>query len=264
MDRISRALEQAKSKIADKADEEQIITARKPVRYTKSKKIQLDKKLLQQNRILTEMEDGRIIDTYGLLRTRVLQLMRQNNWKTLGITSPNPSTGKTLTAINLAISIALDHNYSALLIDADLRKPGVNRTLGLESMSGLDDYLMADEAIENIFVSPEIENLLILPTNEVHKGSAELLSSPGMIRFIEQAKKRYPERIVLFDLPPVLIGDDVVALSTHLDAMLIVVEDGATGADDFVQAVELLQNVNVIGTVLNKALVAENQTDYYY
>lgn len=263
MDRISRALELARNKVA-KVNEDAEEELRKPVQYTKSQSVSLSPELLRQNRIMTGVDDGPIVDIYGLLRTRVLKLMRQNNWKTLGVSSPNPSAGKTVTAINLSISVAQDQNYSVLLVDADLRKPGISKTLGIEPEVGLNNYLMADEPIEKVFMHPEIKHLVIVPTCQVKGGSSELLSSPRMTKFVEQAKQRYPERIVVFDLPPILVGDDVVALSQHLDALLLVVEDGKTLSDELLRATELLQDINVIGVVLNKASKAKNQPEYYY
>lgn len=264
MDRISRALDQARSKIA-KVHQEQVLEPDKPVEYTRSQSVSLSPELLRENRILTGLDEGAIIDAYALLRTRILKLMRQNNWKTIGITSPDSSVGKTLTAINLSISVAMDHNYSVLLVDADLRKPGISKTLGIEPEIGLNNYLAADTdvSLEDVFLNPHIKRLVIAPTNKVGGGSSELLSSPRMTKFVEQAKQRYSERIVVFDLPPVLVGDDVVALSQHLDALLLVVEDGQTQSDEFLRATELLHDVNLIGVVLNKASKATNQSEYY-
>jgi len=263
MDRISRALEMARNKVT-KVHESPELEPGKPVEYTKTPSVSLETEFLRQNRIMTGVDDGSIVDIYGLLRTRVLKLMKQNNWKTLGITSPNPSAGKTVTAINLSISVAQDQNYSALLVDADLRKPGVSKTLGINPEFGLSDYLTDNKMLEDIFLHPEISHLVLVPTCPVSGGSSELLSSPRMTKFVEQAKERYPERIVMFDLPPILVGDDVVALSQHLDALLLVVEDGKTQSDELMRATDLLQDVNLIGVVLNKASIAENQPEYYY
>lgn len=268
MDRISRALEQARSKVARVHEEvsDQDIPVREEREYTSSHPVTLSSELLHENRIITGIDDGTIVDAYGLLRTRILKLMRQNNWKTIGVTSPNSSAGKTVTAINLSISIAQDQNHSVLLVDSDLRKPGIKKTLGINPKRGLNDYLSGDKekGMDNIFLYPRIKHLVIVPTNPVLGGTSELLSSPRMKRFVEQARARYPERIVVFDMPPILVGDDVVALSQNLDAILIVVEDGKTQSDELVRATDLIQDVNVIGVVLNKAATEKNQSDYYY
>ncbi len=262
MDRISRALEQARSKISKVHNESDAVPA-KPIQYSSSRKISLEPDVLRENRVIIGLDDERIVDTYGLLRTRVLQVMKQNNWKTLGITSPNTSAGKSVTAINLSISIAQDHNHSVLLVDADLRKPGVCKTLGIEVEYGLNNYLLEESSLDDIFIHPEIKRLVMVPSNRVHGGASELLSSPRMIEFIEHSRQRYPERIVVFDLPPIMVGDDVVGLSQHLDALLLVVEDGKTQSNEFKQALELLKDVNIAGVVLNKSEVVHKPSEYY-
>jgi capsular exopolysaccharide synthesis family protein len=263
MDRISRALEKARAKVPEARRPTQPQN-KGPVEYTKTHTVAVEKYVAQENRIMLGIGDSPLVDTYGLLRTRVLKAMRQNNWKTLGITSPDPSVGKTVTALNLAISIGMDHNYSVLLVDADLRRPGIHRALNIEPSLGLNDYLVANKPLEDILLHPPIEHLVIVPTGKVEGGTSELLSSPKMTHFVEEAKQRYPDRIVLFDLPPVLVGDDVVALSQNLDALLLVVEDGKTPSDELASAIELLKDASILGVVLNKCSSDSNQYEYYY
>ncbi len=265
MDRITKALQQAKQNVGHTKNvrastPEEVVTSED--RYPSARSVLLKEDVLNENRIFLG-GDGAIADSYGLLRTRVLNIMRKNNWKTLGITGPDPSIGKTVTSINLALSIAQDHNYSILLVDADLRRPGVATALGFEVEHGLSDFLLKDKELSEVLVNPQIEHFVIAPTKHVSSGSSELLSSPRMSRFIREAKERYPERLVLFDLPPVLVGDDVIALSQNLDALLLVVGDGKTQRRDLTRALALLEDVNVLGVVLNMGTAAENQYEYY-
>lgn len=264
MDRISRALDQARKKVAAVKVEVDHHQSEKPVEYTKTLQVTIEKDKVRENRVMINARDNPLADVYGLLRTRVLKLMRQNGWKTLGITSPDPSVGKTVTALNLAISIAMDQNHSVLLVDADLRKPGIDRALEIEPQYGLNDYLVANTSLDEVLIHPKIEHLVIVPTGRVEGGSSELLSSPKMSRFVQEARQRYPERIVLFDLPPVLVGDDVVAISQSLDALLLVVEDGKTPSNELSSAAELLKDVNILGVVLNKSPIDMNQYEYHY
>ena len=268
MDRISKALEQAKQNVSNVGNSRPKSSPKKhvpaqPVNYSTTRSVALSPQTLLENRIFTSGGDSSIVDNYGLLRTRVLSIMRKNNWKTLGVTGPEPSVGKTVTSINLAISIALDHNYSTLLVDTDLRRPGVANALGLNVESGLSDFLLEKAELDEVLVNPEIEHLVIAPTKHVSARSSELLSSPRMSRFITEAKERYPERLVIFDLPPVLVGDDVVALSQNLDALLLVVADGKTQSKELTGALELLHDINVIGVVLNMGTAVDNQYEYY-
>jgi len=238
------------------------------IKYTQTQKISLDLGLLREQRIIYGMDEKPIIDSYKLLRTRVMTRMQQNDWKTLGITSTSPNEGKTLTAINLAISIAMKHNYTVMLVDADLRRPSVHDYLGLKPELGLSDYLIHGTPIQDILIHPNIERIVILPGNEGVNGSteqsSEFLASPKMLQLVQELRTRYPSRLVLFDLPPVLIGDDVVAFSPHLDTTMLVVEDGKTQSEEFARALHLLEGVDVIGTVLNKSAELGKNYDYYY
>ncbi len=225
------------------------------ITYTQTRKVSLYPGWLRQNRIIT----GAVIDAYAraykVLRTQVSQRMRQQGWRTLGVTSPGPREGKTLTAINLAISLALEANQTVLLVDADLRQPSVHAYFGFDVEYGLRDYLLEATPLEQILVNPEIRRLVVLPGGAPLANSSELLSSPVMLRLVQEVKRRYPSRLVVFDLPPVLTADDVLAFSPYLDASLLVVEEGRTLRDEAARAAELLQaaNHNLIGTVLNKS-----------
>lgn len=225
------------------------------ITYTQTRKVSLYPGWLRQNRIIT----GDVIDAYAraykVLRTQVSQRMRQQGWRTLGVTSAGPREGKTLTAINLAISLALEANQTVLLVDADLRQPSVHAYFGFDVEYGLRDYLLEAMPLEQILVNPEIRRLVILPGGAPLANSSELLSSPVMLRLVQEVKRRYPSRLVVFDLPPVLTADDVLAFSPYLDASLLIVEEGKTLRDDAARAAELLQaaNHNLIGTVLNKS-----------
>lgn len=263
MDRISKALQLAKkprsgsSRWRGGAAEE--------IDYTHTRKIELDHDFLRDNFIIGGLEDKRIIDTYKLLRTRLLHRMQQNNWKTLGITSARENEGKTLTSINLTISIAMKMNYTVVLVDADLRNPSVHKSLGFSPEYGLADYLKEDIPLEEIMIHPGINRLVILPGSKSVDGASELLASPKMAHLVKDLKSRYPSRLVLFDLPPVLVGDDVVAFAPSLDAAMLVIEDGKSRSDELAMAMQLLEETELIGTVLNKSSEEPaSGYDYYY
>lgn len=265
MDRISKALELAK-RGRRPSPEKSGAESQKNITYSHTRMISVDPALLQRNRIICEAGDKSILDAYKLLRTRVFHSMQQNQWVALGITSTGPNAGKTLTSINLAISLAMKQNYTVVLVDADLRRPSVHRYLGLEPELGLTDHLVDDVPVEDILLHPKIDRLVILPGKGSAGDSSELLSSPRMADLVQELKTRYPGRLVVFDLPPVLVGDDVVAFAPHLDAVMVVVEDGATQSDDFSKLLELMQGVNIIGTVLNKSdeMMKEKGYENYY
>ncbi|MGI9301329.1 MAG: CpsD/CapB family tyrosine-protein kinase [Gammaproteobacteria bacterium] len=241
--------------------------AREPERhitYEQTKVIQVDGELLRENRVISGRDDRLLVDAYKLLRTRLMSRMQQNNWKTLGITSTNENEGKTLTAVNLAISIAMKLNYTVMLVDADLRRPSAHTLFGLDPAHGLSDHLESGVPIDKVLINPGIDRFVILPGGDPVGDSSELLASPRMVQLVQELKTRYPSRIIVFDLPPVLVGDDVAAFSPCLDAAMLVVEDGRTQADQLARAMEILEGVNLVGTVLNKATDSSQDGGYYY
>lgn len=225
------------------------------ITYTQTRKVSLYPGWLRQNRVISGDMFDEYSRAYKVLRTQVSQRMRQQGWRTLAVTSPNPGEGKTLTAINLSISLAAEANQTVLLVDADLRQPSVHTYFGFDVQQGLRDYLQEAAPLEHILVHPEIRRLVILPGGAPLVNSSEMLSSPMMLRLVQEVKRRYPSRLVVFDLPPVLTTDDVLAFAPYLDASLLVVEEGKTLREDVARAAELLQasNQNLIGTVLNKS-----------
>ncbi|MEA3410987.1 MAG: CpsD/CapB family tyrosine-protein kinase [Pseudomonadota bacterium] len=268
MDSISKAMSLAKSNIkrspvALREEEE------KNIRYSKTRNYSIREDVLKENRLLSESSDKRVVDAFRLLRTRVMSRMQQNQWNTLGITSCRPNEGKSLTAINLAISIAMRHNYTVMMVDTDLRRPSIHSFFGITPKYGLADYLIRDVPIEEVLVHPGIERFVMLPSGgslDAQYHSSEYLASPKMAQLVDELKTRYPSRLVLFDLPPILIGDDVVAFSTYLDAIMLVVEDGKTREGELAHALDLVSEVEVIGTVLNKSdeLTQDNHYQGYY
>jgi len=222
--------------------------------YDQTQSITLDETMLRENRIVTGLQPSAFTDAYKMLRTQVLQRFKENNWNVLAVTSPGPGEGKTLTAINLAISIAREVDYTVLLVDANLRHPWMLEHFGLEHRKGLSDYLAHDIPISELLIRPtQVEHLVVLPGGQSVADSAEMLNSPKMAKLVEDMKSRYHSRIIIFDLPPVLTSADALAFSPYVDAALLVVEEGVTRKQDVERAVELLSSTNIVGTVLNKA-----------
>lgn len=225
------------------------------VTYTQTRTVPIAKDVLRERRIICGMEQNAFTDAYKILRTQVLQRLRENKWNALAVTSAGVNEGKTVTTINLAISLAMEVDHTVLLVDADLRHPSVHSYFGIEAEYGLSDYLTADKPLQELLVHPEeIPSFVILPGGNPLSNSSEMLNSPKMARLVEELKSRYPSRIVLFDLPPLLGAADTLAFSPYVDAALLVLEDAKTQAEDAKRAVELLQqSTNVLGTVLNKS-----------
>lgn len=225
-----------------------------PIVYARTRTIELAEEVLQQRRILAGFEHGPFVESYKMLRTQVMHRLRENGWNVLAVTSPNEREGKTLTAINLAISLAMEASQTVLLVDADLRAPGVHLVFGLEDCAGLTDYLHDEVPVEDVLLHPGIGRFVFMPGGRPIPRSAEALTSPKMVALMEELKHRYPSRVVLIDLPPLLTSSDALAFAPHTDALLLVVEEGRSTVDEVEEALRLLKGAApVLGTVLNKA-----------
>ena len=274
MERIKEALERARQQRSDPFAQpvERVPQARKrehspataPVEivYTQTRQLEIDPDHLRANRVISSLTDP-VAEPYKILRTKVLQRMRANNWRSLAITSPTEGCGKTLTSINLAISIAREVNQTVLLADLDLKRPQVHRYLTSAEIPGISDYLVKETPIPEILFNPKgIDRLVVLPGHASVTHSSEMLSSPRMVSLIAEMRSRYPSRLVLLDMPPVLACDDVLAFSPHVDAVLLVAVDGETDQEELARATALLDKMNLLGIVLNKS--ADRETSYYY
>jgi len=222
--------------------------------YPRARVAQPDPTRWQDHRIVLPQDRGPAASAYRMLRTHVLQKARALQARTIGIVSAADSEGKTLTAVNLALHIAAEPNQTVLLVDLDLRHPSVAPLLGLPVEQGLEDYLGAQGQIAGRFWRIEgIERLSILPAVTPLAGSAELLTSARVKYLIHALKSRYADRMVLIDLPPALLSDDVMRIAPQLDAVLVVGREGRTRREDLTRLREILAGAHVLGTVLNCA-----------
>ena len=225
-----------------------------PIVYTRTRSLDIPLSVLRQGRVMAAYDGGPFVDAFKILRTQVMQRLRENNWNVLGVTSPGHGEGKTLTAVNLAVSLAMETAQTVLLVDANLRHPSVHEIFGLDDCPGLADYLLDNQPLEDLLVHPGIGHFVLLPGGRAVSNSTEILTSPKMLALVEELKHRYPSRIVIFDLPPLLHTADVLAFSPYTDALLLVVEEGKTTAEEVQRALSLVKNSRpVLGTVLNKA-----------
>lgn len=221
--------------------------------FTRTRAIGLSEDDLRARRIVTAHDDGPFAAAYKLLRTRVLQRLREAGFNFFGVTSPGAGEGKTLTAINLAISIAMELNQTALLLDLDLRGPGLCATLGIDRCPGLAEHLLDGASLEDVLLNPGLGRLALLPAGRRVAASAELLGSAQMAALIAELKGRYPDRILIADLPPLLDAADALAFAPRLETALLVIESGRTTSEAVERALHLLGGLPLIGTVLNKA-----------
>lgn len=221
--------------------------------------------VMEKNKILPSVADRKAITAYKILRTRVLQRMRSNNWQTLIITGAGPAEGKTLTASNLAVSISSDVNQSVVLVDLDLQRSTLAKYFGLELQASIGDYLQGNATIEDIVYAPEgMDRLAIIPNRDPIPNSSDLLASPRMRDLLKWVKERGPNSIAIFDMPPVLACDDVLAFVPYADAILMVVSEGLTDRTSLSKTMEMLGEHDLLGVVLNRSREQDNVAGYYY
>lgn len=218
----------------------------------KTPSIDLPPQVRDNERILPPGASGPNGGPYRMLRTQVLRRLDQLGANTLGIVSARRGDGKTLTAINLAIAIAADPARTALLVDFDLRAPSVHRRFHHEPACGVELCLQRQQSVrEAMFKVAGYERLTILPAQSPLDLSSELLASPRAGELVAELRTRYANRIVIFDLPPVLQTDDALAFAGHLQAALMVIGEGRTRRDDVARTLQLLGDLTFVGTVLN-------------
>jgi len=228
-----------------------------------NQEIELNNVHLQSKRIIShDITDPRS-RAFDMLRTQVLQSMDLKGWKTLAVTSPTPACGKTLTALNLAISIARQPDRSVLLVDLDFRKPQVAACLGLKCDEGVLSVLEGRTTLSDAIIPARVGNLrfMVLPTASTIK-SSELISSRAMTAMLEDIKREYHSKTIILDLPPILSGDDVIAILPQMDCVLLVAAVGTTTVAQIKECNKHLQSAEVVRIALNKVL--ETSTDHYF
>jgi Mrp family chromosome partitioning ATPase len=150
-----------------------------------------------------------------------------------------------------------------ILVDLDLRRPTISRYLGIEQKFGICDYLRGDAKFEDVIVRPDLDRLWIVPNFQANEHSSELLSSPRMAELVELLSDPSNSTIVIFDLPPLLDADDVLAFSPMFDALLMVVSESETRRMDLQKSFELLHDIAVLGVVMNKSRGKDDSPGYY-
>jgi Mrp family chromosome partitioning ATPase len=209
---------------------------------------------IRRNRLLEPGLVGVVAEGFRMLRTQVTQRMQQRGWNTLAVLAATAGDGATTVALNLAMAISADPKRSALLVDFNLRHPGVAAALGIPGEPGVEQCLMNEYRIPEVFVRIKgYDHLMIAPAAAPVAQSSELLASEKARNLVADLKTRYKDRIVIFDLPPVLGSDDALSFVPLVDAVLLVIAEGRTRIEDVRRCFELLKDRPVIGTVLNQS-----------
>jgi capsular exopolysaccharide synthesis family protein len=197
-----------------------------------------------------------------MLRTRLLQRARNQRWTTIAVTSAGPNDGKTLTTINLALSMAREKNREVVLLDLDMRNPSVCRTLGIHPAHELSAYLENGGHLRELFFSVGSDNLLVAGSISPTEQASELLGSHQFDVLLSVIREGAVDPIILIDLPPVLRTDDALVVAPKVDALLVVASEGTTDREDLQKALQLLAEFPIAGVVINRS--AESSLGYNY
>lgn len=190
-------------------------------------------------------------ELFKVLRTNLLFPSEGKPPKSILVTSAIPGDGKSLVSSNLAISIAQGVEEHVLLIDADIRKPSINRYFDIGSTEGLSEYLITGKDVSQKFIKTPIEKLTILPAGTPPDNPTELLTTQKMKALIKEVTQRYDDRYIIIDSAPPSLAPETSAIANYVDGILIVVRSGKTPRKVVSEVIEQLGKEKIIGVVLN-------------
>jgi len=211
-------------------------------------------------------DNSPVTEEYKKLKSMIVKLTRKDRFmNTIMVTSSVRAEGKSLTSLNLAISLAQEYDHTVLLVDADMRKPSVHEYLGIPLSAGLSDCLTKDKKVEECLIRTGIGKLSILPAGTIQKNPVELVMSSKMRDLLAELKQRYADRYVIFDTPPLLPFAEVHSLSSLVDGVLFVIREGHTPLSSIKGGLDILKEANLLGCVYNCASVERfNGYHHYY
>ena len=244
-----------------------------PQRQTR--KVELDLAKMRASGMVTAaggrtslVEDFRIIKRPLLKRAFGERQERGNPANLIMLTSSLPGEGKTYCAINLAMSIAMELDHTVLLVDADVARPSVLRTLGLPAQRGLMDLLVDDKLdVSDVLLRTNVDTLSILAAGTSTPRATELLASSTMANLVQEIANRYSDRVVIFDSPPLLLTSEARTLASHMGQIVVVVEAQKTTQHAVNEALRQLEGYNNVNLIYNKTRDIpgiEETYDYHY
>ena len=190
-------------------------------------------------------------EQFKILRTNILFPLAGSPPRSILVTSPGPGEGKTFTAANLAISIALNINRHVLLIDADMRRPQLHKRFGFGSVPGLSDYLAEGRLLPSLLLKTKVDKLTLLAAGPPPDNPAELIGAERMSSLLAEVTNRYPDRIVVIDAPPPALAAETGVLARQVDGILVVARYESTRRDELANLVALVGEKKILGSVLN-------------
>lgn len=241
----------------------QTTTDRNPAAWAQLTPWQADPETLRRARVMT-LSGGVDASAFDVMRTKTLQTMRANNWSRLAITSPSPGCGKSTLALNLAFSLSRQADLSSMVIELDLRRPSLSRTLGVSVETSVSQVLdgsvrFADQAICHG------GNLAFSLCNSPVRNAADILHNPATITALADIERDYRPDTMIFDMPPMLVSDDMMAFAGQVDCVLLVAAAETTTIKEIDTCErELASLTNFMGVLLNKCRYMGKDYGYSY
>ena len=234
-----------------------------PSPWAALEEVTLDVAHLKRRRVVSYQKNDPAHVVFDVLRTRLLKVFKDNGWSRIAITSPTRGCGKTFVAANLAFSLARQAECRTVLIDMDLRLPELASTLGLTTPHSIECYLTGETRPEAYFrrVGP---NLALGLNTERVRDSAELIQDECTAQALARMCDLYRPSAVIYDLPPMLVGDDAIGFLPQIDCVLLIAAAGQTKAAEIEECERLLgENTNFLGVLLNKCEVKASDAYQY-
>lgn len=227
-------------------------------------------RLKQQGLLTADMARSTLAEEFRVIKRPLLaNAFGQNasqvkNGNLVMVSSALPGEGKTFTAINLAMSIAMEMDRTVLLVDADISRPALTRHFGFEAEMGLIDVLVEESVdLSEVLIRTDVPKLTVLPAGARHHHATELLASEYMESLAQEFSTRYPDRMVIFDTPPLMATSQASVLANIMGQVVVVVEAGRAPQHIVKEALSRLGNPEIVGLILNKT-GKELGSDYYY
>jgi protein-tyrosine kinase len=217
---------------------------------------------MERNRIVTA-QAGRLGTAFDILRTKILLTMRKNNWTRLAITSPTMGCGKTTTACNLAIGFARNPDQRTILVELDLRRPSVAMLLDLPKGPDVTEMLSGDLPFAEQALRYR-RNVAVAAAHRASPDPTSMLTSKAIHDTLAEIEASYSPDLMIFDLPPLLVGDDTRSVLKDVDcALLVARSDVTTVAQIDTCEREIAEHTNMLGVVLNQCRDPDDEYGYY-
>ena len=218
---------------------------------------------IDQKIIVYHKPDSLAAEHFKVLRASLFHPPDGKEIRSVLVTSAMEQEGKTMTACNLAVSIAQSVNPHVLMIDADARRPNIHNMLGMENKKGLTDYLQADEPLSEFLLKSPVPKLTVLTAGSRVRNPAELMTSQKMHALLEETRQRYDDRFIIVDSPPAILAAETITLSKYVDGVILIVRYATSTREAVEEAVTRIGREKILGIVFNAFEVPPRRQSYY-